>query len=81
MTGPYGSHDMAPFPAREAFVEVRMAYCRRCGATRVVESSAPHDPLPACPSTDTDLAGILERVEVEWHNGNMDGDARDRIVG
>lgn len=47
-------HDMTPYPAAGTFAEVRMIYCRRCGATQVVESKAA-PPLSPCP-----LAGSAE---------------------
>jgi hypothetical protein len=40
-------HDLVPFPARGAFAETRVIYCRRCGASRPVGSSSPES-LPPC---------------------------------
>jgi len=33
-----GAHDLTPFPPHGKFAEVRMVYCRRCGATQPVEA-------------------------------------------
>lgn len=49
------AHDLIPFPKWGTFAEVRMVYCRRCGATQPVEA-AERNPLPPCELVDPEIS-------------------------
>jgi hypothetical protein len=66
-------HDLVPYPKVGKFAEVRMVYCRRCGATQTVEAGDRNalGPCALSGSSDPEAVGLdVERLRIIEHDAD-----------